>query len=103
MEETKSSYRQIFKATGLFGGVQVLIILITLVRSKFAAIMLGTTGFGINLLNSPIALITTITGLGISYSAVRDISELMNKTKRNNLLVLWECSVIWLLLRVFLV
>lgn len=69
------SYRQIFKATSIFGGVQVINILIGIIRVKFVAILLGTAGVGIiGLLNSPLQLIISITGLGISFSAVRDIS-----------------------------
>jgi len=72
----QSSYRQIFKATSLFGGVQVLQILIGIVRVKFVAVLLGTTGVGImGLLNAPVELIISITGLGIAFSAVRDIAE----------------------------
>jgi O-antigen/teichoic acid export membrane protein len=72
----RSSYRQIFKATSLFGGVQVVQILVGIVRTKFVAILLGTTGVGImGLLNAPLQLILSITGLGITFSAVRDISE----------------------------
>jgi O-antigen/teichoic acid export membrane protein len=75
MTEQRSSYRQIFKATSLFGGVQVFQILIGIVRVKFVAILLGTAGVGIiGLLNAPLDLIIAITGLGISFSAVRDIS-----------------------------
>lgn len=75
-EEEQSSYRQIFKATSLFGGVQVFNILIGIIRVKFVAILLGTTGVGImGLLNAPLELIVSITGLGIAFSAVRDISE----------------------------
>lgn len=75
MTEQRSSYRQIFKATSLFGGVQVSTILIGIVRVKFVAVLLGATGVGIiGLLNAPIDLIIAITGLGISFSAVRDIS-----------------------------
>jgi O-antigen/teichoic acid export membrane protein len=74
--ENQSSYRQIFKATSLFGGVQVVTIIVSIVRNKIIAILLGTTGVGIlGLLNAPIGLITSITGFGILYSAVRDISE----------------------------
>lgn len=72
----QSSYRQIFKATSLFGGVQVFTILIGIVRVKFVAVLLGAGGVGIiGLLNSPLNMIISITGLGISFSAVRDISE----------------------------
>lgn len=74
--ETRSSYRQIFKATSLFGGVQVFQILIGIIRTKFVAVLLGTAGVGLmGLLNSPLQLILSITGLGITFSAVRDISE----------------------------
>lgn len=76
MTEQQSSYRQIFKATSLFGGVQVSTILIGIVRVKFVAVLLGAAGVGIiGLLNAPVDLIIAITGLGISFSAVRDISE----------------------------
>lgn len=76
LESERSSYRQILKATSLFGGVQVFTILIGIVRVKFVAVLLGTEGVGIiGLLNSPINMIVSITGLGISFSAVRDISE----------------------------
>lgn len=75
----QSSYRQIFKATSLFGGVQVFQILIGIVRTKFVAVLLGTAGVGImGLLNAPLQLILSVTGLGITFSAVRDISEAYN-------------------------
>jgi O-antigen/teichoic acid export membrane protein len=76
LSEQQSSYRQIFKATSLFGGVQVFNILIGIVRVKFVAVLLGTAGIGVmGLLNAPLNLIMSITGLGISFSAVRNISE----------------------------
>jgi O-antigen/teichoic acid export membrane protein len=76
LTEQQSSYRQIFKATSLFGGVQVLQIIIGIIRTKFVAVLLGTTGVGImGLFNAPLQLILSIAGLGITFSAVRDISE----------------------------
>ena len=76
MSDQQSSYRQIFKATSLFGGVQVFQILIGIIRVKFVAVLLGAKGVGISgLLNSPLELIISITGLGIAFSAVRDVSE----------------------------
>lgn len=64
------------KATSLFGGVQVFTIFFAMIRVKFVAVLLGTVGVGIaGLLNSPLQLIISITGLGIAFSAVRDISE----------------------------
>lgn len=75
MEKT-TSYKSIFKATSIFGGVQVFNIIITLIRSKAVAILIGTAGMGLNgLFMSSLNLIKTISGLGISESAVRDISK----------------------------
>ncbi len=76
MSEQQSSYRSIFKATSLFGGVQVFNILISIIKSKFIAVFLGTTGVGImSLFQSAIDTISYLTNLGLSSSAVRNISE----------------------------
>lgn len=72
----QSSYRSIFKATSLFGGVQVYQIIIQIVRSKIVAILLGPAGVGITgLYQSGLQLIQNLTSLGLSSSAVRDVSE----------------------------
>ena len=57
MNKQQASYRQIMKATSLFGGVQVFQIIIAVVRSKFVAILLGPSGMGI------VGLLTSTTGL----------------------------------------
>jgi len=76
MDTNGSSYRQVFKATSIFGGVQVFNILIGIIRSKIVAVLLGTSGYGfMGLLNAPIGFITNLTGLGIGFSAIRDISS----------------------------
>jgi len=75
MTENQSSYRQIFKATSLFGGVQVFTILISIIRSKFIAVLLGPTGMGIaGLLNSTTLLIAAFTNFGLERSAVKNIA-----------------------------
>ncbi|GGG06170.1 O-antigen translocase [Dokdonia pacifica] len=64
------------KATSLFGGVQVLRILVTVIRSKVMAALLGPEGVGIsNLLTRPLQLITKATQLGLDKSAVKEISS----------------------------
>lgn len=76
MSENKSSYKQIFKATSIFGGVQIFNIIIQLVRSKFIAVFLGPTGMGfMGLLNSTLTLVSTVTNLGLGTSAVRNIAQ----------------------------
>lgn len=77
MSEDRSAYKQIFKATSIFGGVQLFNILVNIIKSKAVAVLLGAEGMGLlGLFNSTIDLIKTFTGLGLSSSAVRDISEI---------------------------
>lgn len=72
----KSSYKHILKSTSLFGSVQVVQVLSTIIKGKFVAILLGTVGMGISsLLVSSIAMLQTISGLGLNFSAVREISQ----------------------------
>lgn len=76
MSEQQSSYRSIFKATSLFGGVQVFNILISIIKSKVIAIYLGASGVGImSLFQSALDTIAYLTNMGLSVSAVRSISE----------------------------
>lgn len=74
-----SSYRSIFKATSLFGGVQVYQILVGVIKSKFIALLLGPMGMGIQgLYQSTIDLVKSVSAFGLESSAVRDISEAHN-------------------------
>lgn len=69
-------YKHILKYTGIFGSVQGLNVLISLVRNKLVAVILGADGMGLaSLFNTTVGLVSQITNLGISFSAVRHISE----------------------------
>lgn len=75
-DNNQSSYRSIFKATSLFGGVQVYQILIQIIKSKFVAVLLGPAGVGImGLYQSGLQLVQQISSMGLAQSAVRDVSE----------------------------
>ncbi|MFW5879929.1 MAG: O-antigen translocase [bacterium] len=81
MSINSSSYRQIFKATSLFGGVQFFTIIASIVRSKVIAILLGPEGMGIQgLLTTAINLIGGITNFGLRTSAVKNVAA-VNKTE----------------------
>lgn len=81
VDKKQSSYRSIFKATSLFGGVQVYQILIQIIKSKFIAVLLGPAGVGImGLYQSGLQLIQSISSMGLSSSAVRDVSEANGST-----------------------
>lgn len=69
------SYRQIFKATSLFGGVQIFNIAISIIRSKFIAVLLGPAGMGISgLLTSTTGFISSLTNFGLGTSAVKNVA-----------------------------
>jgi O-antigen/teichoic acid export membrane protein len=76
VSESKKAYQQILKTTSLFGGVQFFTIIISVIRTKLIAVFIGPAGMGvIALLNSTLGLISSISGLGIETSAVKNISE----------------------------
>ena len=73
-------YGHILKYTGIFGGVQGLNILVSLVRNKVVASLLGPAGMGlVSLFNSTVNFVSQATNLGISFSAVRHVSELFDR------------------------
>ena len=75
MAFNQSSYKQIFKATSIFGGVQVFNIFVSLIRSKFIAVFLGPAGMGISgLFVSATSMIGSITNFGLASSAVKNMS-----------------------------
>ena len=75
MENSNNSYSHILKYTSLFGGVQMLNILIGLVRNKLVAVLLGPAGMGlVALFSSTIKLVVDSTNFGLHISAVRNIS-----------------------------
>lgn len=76
MNKTKTTYRNIIKATSIFGAVQVFQILISLSRAKFAAIYIGAAGMGIlGLFTSSFNVIYFMAGLGLNFSSTREIAQ----------------------------
>ena len=70
--------RMAMKAMGLFGGVQVMGILCSIIRTKLVAMWIGPVGIGLfGLFNNALEMISTGTNLGIRSSSVRDISQAM--------------------------
>lgn len=74
-KQHEDSYAHILKYTSLFGGVQTLNILVSLIRNKLVAVILGPEGMGlVSLFNSTIKLVSDTTNLGIAMSAVKSLS-----------------------------
>lgn len=75
MTNESNSYKQIFKATSLFGGVQLFNIIILIIKSKIVAVLLGPLGIGIvGLFSSTLTFITAITNFGLERSSVKNIA-----------------------------
>ena len=73
----RSSFsRSAVKAMGLFGSLQVLTILCSVVRVKFVALWIGATGLGLfTIFNSALTLVSTISQLNLRGSSVRGIAS----------------------------
>lgn len=70
----------VLKYTGIFGGVQGLIMLVSIVRNKLVAMLIGRTGMGIiDVFNRSLELVSNTTNFGVSFSAVQHISTLYGK------------------------
>jgi O-antigen/teichoic acid export membrane protein len=75
MSGKNASYRQIFKATSIFGGVQIVNILISILRSKVIAVVLGASGLGlVSIFTSTIGLVMGITSFGLGTSGVKSVA-----------------------------
>ena len=71
----KSLTDLVLRAMGVFGSVQIIGILCSIVRSKLVAVWIGATGVGIfGLYNSATDMIASFAHLGIRNSAVKDIA-----------------------------
>lgn len=87
-DRRNDSYGHVLKYTSIFGGVQGLRILVDVVRNKLAALLLHSTGLGLNAqyMNSA-EVANSFTNFGIGFSAVQQLSELfeegdIEKTRR---------------------
>ncbi len=75
-----TTYDHVLKYTGVFGGVQGLKILVMLLRNKLTAKFLHAVGMGLNAVYMNIAeIINSATNFGISFSAVREISQIFEE------------------------
>lgn len=91
-----SSYRNILKGTSIFGGTQIFYALIGVIRAKFIAILLGTTGMGINaLLYSATLPILQTANFGLNLSLVREISDTDDVEKRKKIISLGKRTFIY--------
>lgn len=71
-----AAYRQIFKATSVIGGAQVISIVIGIARTKVFALLVGPAGVGLfGLLNTLMTTAGTVMQMGMSAVGTRQIAE----------------------------
>ena len=75
-EKQQNGYERAIKYMGVFGGTQSVSILLGIVKTKFAAKLLGASGLGmIAMYNRTLQMLSDFTSLSLSFSAVRRIAE----------------------------
>lgn len=104
-----NSYRQIFRTSAIMGSVSVVSIVISIIRVKVIAVLLGPAGIGLmGLYNNIMSVATTLAGCGMGSSGVRQIAasageqEVLGIARRalwlsNLMLGLIGMSLLWLL------
>lgn len=74
------------KAMGIFGGVQMVGIVCSLIRTKLVALWIGTAGVGLfGIFNQALEMLNMATNLGIRQSSVRDLSQASADADRRRL------------------
>lgn len=82
------------KATSAVAGAKVATILVSLLRMKAIASLLGPSGMGlVNLVSSSIEFTRVITNLGIDSAVVRSIAEANSKNDTQRLAVIYHVAV----------
>ena len=72
-----TSYDRVLKYTGVFGGVQVLTMLVSVIRTKLAAWWLSKVGMGFFMMYTNIAsFVSSASNAGVPFSAVKNLSEI---------------------------
>lgn len=102
-DKEDNSYRHILKYTSIFGSVQGLNILAALVRNKVAAVFLGPSGMGLaSLLTVTMNFLSQTAGLGLSLSAVRQVSEYFDEGNQPKILHFVHVVRVWCLMAALL-
>ena len=81
--EKNDSHKQILKSTSIFGGVQIIIILAGIIKSKVIAVLFGAQGIGVlGIYQSIVELVKNFSVFGLNYSSVTEISKLENEDEK---------------------
>lgn len=98
----KDLYKNILKSNTLFGSIKIFQIVVTLVRAKIVALILGPTGIGMqSLFTSTLDSLQQFTTLGIFQSSIRDISQANTKQNDDKVRIINVVRTLVLIVAVF--
>lgn len=99
MSNERSAYRQVFGSISLFGGTQVLGVLVGILRTKAIALLTGATGIGLyGIFNNAVSLIGTAATLGLDASGVKALAQADGpdaESKRSRILQVLKKLFFW--------
>lgn len=84
-KKNQNGYSGAFKSTFIYGCVQLVSALLSVIRTKLIAVLLGPLGYGVvSLYNTAINLVFSLTNLGFQNSVVRDVAyyDLLDNKER---------------------
>lgn len=86
---SENNYKDTLKATTIFSGVQIVLIVIAVAKSKVISLWLGPYGLGLlSLYNSVLSMIFSISNLGLSSSGVKEVATVLeNRTKLTMIII----------------
>jgi len=88
MTEAKASYHRILKSTSIIGGASFVNIVISILRTKVLAVLLGPVGVGLaSLYNGLMATASTFATMGMGAVGTRQIAEAYSKDDARTILV----------------
>lgn len=99
MEDSAKTYKKGLKGIGVFGGLQIYRILLSVITAKVSAIFLGPTGSGIyGLLTSVLTTTESLIGCGLGTSAVKDIAKAKNDENGENIAEIYNTlrCLVWI-------
>lgn len=103
MTKRNSSYNQILKSTSIFGGSQIISIIIGFAKSKIIALLLGPIGVGlIGNYNAIVDMIRSITGLGFETSGMREVAAVNSLQDKKMLIEVVSILKWWFIVTAFL-
>ena len=98
IDSTTNSYSHIIKVMSIFGGVQVLLVVIGIIKSKFIAVYIGPSGVGeLALFTSAISIIFLVSSFGFGYSATRQIAIEHKENRVHEIRIILSIVTKWLL------